>query len=119
MNEKQARILRLVAKEVPKSIRNQLTYKKNELNLQKERAEKILNTGKFQGKFVSKETQKQIASLMERGAFERNKEEINKEVEQKMDKIIEAKVRSAIQRGDLPDPITELNTFNKERGKYV
>lgn len=108
--------LRLLGKKIPREWKKKGIDVSNPFEQQKFKVEKVLSTGKIKGRFLDKKDLRKIGNLLESGAFDDRREEINKKYADKIDKAMTDIVREEISKGNLPDPI---ETIRNERDPSI
>lgn len=102
--------LRLVAKQVmSKQERAKLIDKIKPLEQYKAAAQRLCGDIR-----IDKTIRHEMSDLIEAGVFDKEREVINRKVENELDKRIEGRVRVMIERGELPDPKTIHNKYKND-----
>lgn len=117
MNKDLAQKLRMINKEVPKELRDKLTYKVNPLADQKRKVEEVLRTGMWQGKKLDQHNLRKLNEVYQSGIYHKEQEVIDRKVESQIDAIQNQIIKDKIKSGELPDPkkVVRNDSFFKEQ----
>jgi len=101
--------LRMVGKDIPRSLKASGIVQSKPLERQGEIIRKMLATGKFNGKLVRKEDLRTLDKMYNQGGYDKIVETIDQKVSDKIEHQTEEIIKHKIFTGELPNPKDLIN----------